>query len=265
MLEPAVQVLKPPIVHPDLATLVALPVPDQHRPARRVDIRLAQRQRLGDPQSCAPQHGDHRPDAQAVAVSAGQAHDGDDLLDPGWVSRIFHSLVARHAAGEIAGQRRVRAPPPDSIDQNHVCVWHDSSSSGSDPRSGPPGPLLRSSRRATNWSSVMTWGDGRSVSRTSKSRHQQGAPLERRSGHLIRPITDSCFRRPGACLSSPPAAVTAGTASQDPASARPGACSLSARCRAPTGLGVGVLRRSEGWCRSVSCEDSNVDGIAALA
>ena len=56
---------------------------------------------------------------------------------------------------------------------------------------------------------------------------------------------DSCFRRPGACLSSPPTAVTAGTASQDPASARPGACSLSAPSRALAALGADARRRTK--------------------
>src|SRR5450755_3872363 len=81
VLEPAVQVLEPPVVHPDLTTTIALTVADQHRPAGRVHVGLGQGQRLGDPQPAAPQHRDDSPHSKAVAVLTGVAHDGDDLLD----------------------------------------------------------------------------------------------------------------------------------------------------------------------------------------
>ena len=75
-LEPTVEVLEPPVAHSDLAAVVALPVTDQHRPANRVDVGLAERERFGDPQAPAPEHRDYRSDAEAVAVLAGLAHDG---------------------------------------------------------------------------------------------------------------------------------------------------------------------------------------------
>ena len=61
--EPAVDVLKPPVIHPHLPAPITLPVPDQNRTPSRVDVGLRERQRLGDPQAPTPQHRDHRPDS----------------------------------------------------------------------------------------------------------------------------------------------------------------------------------------------------------
>ncbi len=55
LLAPAAEVLKPPVVHPVLATPVARAMPDQQRPARWVDVGLAERERLADTQAPAPQ------------------------------------------------------------------------------------------------------------------------------------------------------------------------------------------------------------------
>jgi hypothetical protein len=66
-------------------------VSDQQRAAAGIDVGLVERQRLRYPQPAAPQDGDQRADAQAVAVLAGLAHDQDDLLRPGWIGRILHT------------------------------------------------------------------------------------------------------------------------------------------------------------------------------
>jgi hypothetical protein len=53
--EPGTQLLPAPGVHADLAAATALAVAHEQRPAPRVEVALAERQRLGDAQAAAPQ------------------------------------------------------------------------------------------------------------------------------------------------------------------------------------------------------------------
>jgi hypothetical protein len=46
MLEPRIEMLEPPIVHPGLAAFIAFAVPDQQRPAALVDVGLGQGKRF---------------------------------------------------------------------------------------------------------------------------------------------------------------------------------------------------------------------------
>jgi hypothetical protein len=48
--DPRVQVLPAPVVHPDLAAAAALTVPDEQRPAARIEVALVQVERFLDPQ-----------------------------------------------------------------------------------------------------------------------------------------------------------------------------------------------------------------------
>jgi len=56
--QPRVELLKASLVHPDLASPIALAMLDQQRAAAFVDVGLAQRERLRDPQATAPQDRD---------------------------------------------------------------------------------------------------------------------------------------------------------------------------------------------------------------
>jgi len=109
--QPRVELLKAPLVHPGLASLIALAMADQQRASALVDVGLAQRERFRDPQATAPQDRDQRTDPEAVAVTAGLAHDLHDLLRPRWIGRILHSLVAGRATGQKPGGRDGRPPP----------------------------------------------------------------------------------------------------------------------------------------------------------
>ncbi len=51
------------------------------RPAARIEVALANRERLLDAQPGAPEHDDQRPQAGAVAIVGSSAHHRDDLLD----------------------------------------------------------------------------------------------------------------------------------------------------------------------------------------
>src|SRR6187551_2625622 len=76
---PGAQLLPAPLVHTDLAPAAALAGANQDRSAPRVEVVLAQRERLLDAQPGAPKHDDHPAQPPPVAVVAGVAHDGDDL------------------------------------------------------------------------------------------------------------------------------------------------------------------------------------------
>jgi hypothetical protein len=115
LLEPAGKVLESPFVHPDLAALVVLAVPDQQRSPSQVNLALAERERFGDPQSGALQDGDDCPDTKAVAALAGLAHDRDGLLDARWIGGgtscsccavTFRSDIPAASPAIAVGQRR---------------------------------------------------------------------------------------------------------------------------------------------------------------
>src|SRR5687768_16819034 len=71
--EPGSQLLPAPGIHADLAAATALAVAHEQRPARRVEVALAQRQRLRNAQSAAPEHHDQSAQPVAMAVVAGLA------------------------------------------------------------------------------------------------------------------------------------------------------------------------------------------------
>jgi hypothetical protein len=126
-LEPWLQLIPGPAVHPDLAALPALASPDQHGTARAVKIRFGKIQRLADPQPGAPQHHDKGAQPCAVRIVAGGAHDGDDLLDRGRIGRVAEAFVPRDSPSVIAGHRGRRAAMTGSIEQYR---FHVLSSSG---------------------------------------------------------------------------------------------------------------------------------------
>jgi hypothetical protein len=78
---------------------------------------FGERERLVDAQPGAPEHDDHRAQPEPVAVIAGLAHDGDDLIDRRRVRRVADALVARRPTGVIARHGRRRAAPPGRVQQ----------------------------------------------------------------------------------------------------------------------------------------------------
>jgi hypothetical protein len=65
--QPGSELLEAERVHPGFTTLVAFAVSDEQRPPAFVDVSLGQSERLGDPQTGAPQDRDQGPQAQPVA------------------------------------------------------------------------------------------------------------------------------------------------------------------------------------------------------
>jgi hypothetical protein len=123
--EPGAEVLPAPRVHADLAPAAALAVADQHRSRARLQVVLGDAERLVDAQPRPPEQHDQGPHAGAVDAVAGLAHDRDDFLDRGRIGRVAQSLVARGAAGEIAGQGHGIATAAGGIEQRH---GHEASS-----------------------------------------------------------------------------------------------------------------------------------------
>jgi hypothetical protein len=107
----------PPLVHPDLAASTALAAAYQDRAAPRVEVVLGERERFVDAQTGAPEHDDHRAQPEPVTIVGGVAHHANDLVDSGQVRRVQHALVARWAAGVVAGHRRRRATAAGRVQQ----------------------------------------------------------------------------------------------------------------------------------------------------
>jgi len=103
-------VLPGPAVHPDFASLAALPPSDEHSAAGTVEIALLEGERLADPHPRTPEQEDQRPETVAVRAIANRPHDGDDLLDRRRVGGILLALVARRAPSVVASAATVIDP-----------------------------------------------------------------------------------------------------------------------------------------------------------
>src|SRR5271165_576361 len=80
-LEPRLQLIPGPVIHPDLAAPAALAAADEHSASGPVEVSLGEVECLADPQTGTPQHHDECPEARTVRSIACRAHDRDDLLD----------------------------------------------------------------------------------------------------------------------------------------------------------------------------------------
>src|SRR4029077_16851896 len=100
------------MIHPYLATLTALPATDEDRSALGVQIGFAQRERLADPQSGAPEHDDQAAKPEAVGIITSGAHDRDDLLNCWRVGWVAQALVARRMTHVKARQCGWRTAAP---------------------------------------------------------------------------------------------------------------------------------------------------------
>jgi hypothetical protein len=92
-LEPRIQLVPCPAVHPDLSTLAALPVPDQYSAAGAVEVALLERERFADPHSGTPKQHNQRSESVAVGAVTNRAHHSDDLFDRRRIGRLLLALV----------------------------------------------------------------------------------------------------------------------------------------------------------------------------
>lgn len=116
-LEPRVEVLPCPQVHPNLAALAAFAAADKDAAADRVQIALSETERFADSQPGSPEQHDQRSRSQTMRLIAGAAHYGDDLLHGRWVGGVLQSRVARWAAAMKAGHGRRPAPTTSGIEK----------------------------------------------------------------------------------------------------------------------------------------------------
>lgn len=94
-LEPGLEALEAPPVHPDLASFAAFASAHKHRTASGVKIALGERERFTDPEARAPEHDDHPAQPDPLRLIPGGAHDRDYLFH-GWrVGWVAQALVAR--------------------------------------------------------------------------------------------------------------------------------------------------------------------------
>jgi hypothetical protein len=138
-LQPRLQFLLSPRVHTHLAAASAFAATDEQRAAAVVEIGFGERERFLNAQPCAPQNDDQPAKPAAVWAIAGSAHDGDDLLHLGWISRVAQTLVAWRAAGVESRHRRGRSTSTSRFEQQ---LGHDpSSGSWANPRIKAPGHI----------------------------------------------------------------------------------------------------------------------------
>src|SRR3982751_434312 len=90
----------------------------EQRPPPRIEVALAQRERLLDTEPGAPEHDDQRPQASAVAIVGSSAHHRDDLLDGRRVGGIELPLVWGRATGVVARHGCGRSPPTGGIERS---------------------------------------------------------------------------------------------------------------------------------------------------
>ena len=105
-LEPRVELVPCPAVHPDLSALAALSTPDQNGAAGAVEVALLERERFADPQSGTPQQHNQRTKSVTVSAVTDRAHYGDDLFDGRRVGGILLTLVSGRTALVGAGHGR---------------------------------------------------------------------------------------------------------------------------------------------------------------
>src|SRR5207253_5158789 len=104
--EPWVELLPCPTVHPSLAALAALPMPDEHSATGAVEVALLESERFADPKPGAPEQHNQRAKPVPVVAVTDTTHHGDDLLDRRRISRILLALIARWATSVVAGHSR---------------------------------------------------------------------------------------------------------------------------------------------------------------
>jgi hypothetical protein len=105
-LEPGVELVPCPAVHPDLSALAALSTPDEYSTAGPVEVALLKRERFADPQSGALQQHYQRTTSVTVGAVTDRAHHSDDLLDRRRIGRILFALVSGWTAPVVAGHGR---------------------------------------------------------------------------------------------------------------------------------------------------------------
>jgi hypothetical protein len=126
-LEPRIELLPRPPIHPDLTTLAALSAPDHDSAAGPVQIALLQRQRFADSQAGAPEENDQRAESMAVGAITECAHDCHDLFNRRWIGWVLLALVAGWTTSVIAGQGGGRTAVASDVEQHG---FHESSLGG---------------------------------------------------------------------------------------------------------------------------------------
>jgi hypothetical protein len=117
-LEPRIKLVPRPAVHPNLATLAALPAPNEHGAPAAIKIALMEGERFVDSQAGTPQQHDQCTEAMAVGATTECTHDRDDLLNCRRISRILLALVPWWAASVVARHRCGRAAVAGGVQQH---------------------------------------------------------------------------------------------------------------------------------------------------
>jgi hypothetical protein len=108
-LQPRIELVPCPTVHPNFSALAALPTPDKYSATRTVEVALLERERFADPQPGAPKQHNQRSESVTFGAVTDRAHHGHDLFNRRRIGRVLLALVSRWTASVIAGHGPGRA------------------------------------------------------------------------------------------------------------------------------------------------------------
>ncbi len=116
-IDPWLELVPGPTIHPDLAAFAAFAVPHKNRPAPGIEICFREGERFADSQAGTPQNDDQGPEPDAVGIVSGCPHDRDDLLDRGRIGRVSQAFVTWRAALVEARERGWRPTPASTVER----------------------------------------------------------------------------------------------------------------------------------------------------
>ena len=101
-LDPGVELVPCPAVHPDVSALASISTPDQYSAAGAIEVALLERECLADPQSGTPQQHNQRTVRITAMISSTVGGSA------GYCSPLFRGGRPRWLPGMVAGERRGR-------------------------------------------------------------------------------------------------------------------------------------------------------------
>ncbi len=114
-LEPRLELLPAPAVHPNLAATAALTSAHKNSAATWIQIGLGKSECFADPQSRSPKNYDQRAQPSAVRPVVGGAHHSDDLLDRRGVSRVPQAFIPRRPSLVVTRHGGWRSAMPGRV------------------------------------------------------------------------------------------------------------------------------------------------------
>ncbi len=118
LVDPRLELVPCPAIHPDLASLAALSAAHEHSPSGSVQVAFLVRERRAGPEAGAPQEHDERAESMSVGAVADGSHHRHDLFVGRRISRVLLALVSRGTPSVVPRHRRWRAAMAGGVEQH---------------------------------------------------------------------------------------------------------------------------------------------------